>query len=235
MAVKLSRRQQEVLSKLLDLYHEGGEPIHYTALAKHLGVGPVSAYEMLRLLEQHGMVEAEHQRSETPSGPGRPSVVFRPTLSAIRRLRTLAGQQIRSPEEWEQVKARILQQIHRYQDKDHEVLLDELLAQVPDEPISMTNLANIATAILFNLHLMDEREDVVNVRQALSNKECSVVASLSALIGVGISLAISKRLYYRLGSLLLSRAGQILSAIGALNSEKLNRLADLLRDVVRAL
>ena len=82
---------------------------------------------------------------------------------------------------------------------------------------------------------MDEREDVVNVRQALSNKECSVVASLSALIGVGISLAISKRLYYRLGSLLLSRAGQILSAIGALNSEKLNRLADLLRDVVRAL
>lgn len=54
MSVKLSRRQQEVLSKLLDLYHEGGKPIHYAALAKHLGVGPVSAYETLRLLEEHG-------------------------------------------------------------------------------------------------------------------------------------------------------------------------------------
>lgn len=54
MSVRLSRRQQEVLSKLLDLYHEGGEPIHYATLAKHLGVGPVSAYEMLRLLEEHG-------------------------------------------------------------------------------------------------------------------------------------------------------------------------------------
>ncbi len=37
------------------------------------------------------MVEAEHQRSETPGGPGRPNVVFHPTLSAIRRMRTLAG------------------------------------------------------------------------------------------------------------------------------------------------
>jgi len=45
---------------------------------------------MLRLLEEHGMVEAENQRSETPGGPGHPNVVFHSTLSAIRRMRTLA-------------------------------------------------------------------------------------------------------------------------------------------------
>lgn len=234
MTVKLSRRQQEVLSKLLDLYHESSKPIHYTTLAKQIGVSPVSAYEMLRLLEAHGLVEAEFQRSESPSGPGRPMVAFRPTLATIRRLRTLAGRDIRNQEEWQQAKTRILRQIQEYQDQDLEKLLDELLEHVPEESVSFPGLANITTAILLNLNLMDEHEEATNVRKAFSNREMSVVTSLSALIGLGISLAISKRLYYRLGSLLLSRAGQILSAISALNSEKLNRLADLLRDVSRA-
>ncbi len=233
MSVKLTRRQQEVLSKLLDLYHEGGEPIHYATLAMRLKVSPVSAYEMLRLLEAHGMVEAEHQRSEQPAGPGRPTVAFRPSLAAIRKLRTLAGSDIRSREEWQQVKDRILEQIQNYQDQKLERLLDELLEHIPDEGISLPNLANITTAILLNLNLMNDREEIANVLKAFSNQELSVAASLSALIGVGFSQAISKRLYYRLGSLLLSRAGQILTAISTLNTDKLNRLADLMREVAR--
>ena len=234
MSVKLTRRQQEVLSKLLDLYHEGGEPIHYTTLAKHLRISPVSAYEMLRLLEAHGMVEAEHQRPDQPGGPGRPTIAFRPTLAAVRRLRTLAGSDIRNEEEWQQVKKRILQQIENYRDQDLESLLDKLLEHIPDENVSLPNLANITTAILLNLNLMDEHEDVTNMRKAFLNQELSVAASISALIGLGFSLAISKRLYFRLGSLLLSRAGQILSAVSTLNADRLNRLADLLREVVRA-
>ncbi|HMN00003.1 MAG TPA: hypothetical protein PKC99_13405 [Anaerolineales bacterium] len=231
MPVNLTRRQQEVLSKLLDLYHEGGEPIHYTTLAKHLRISPVSAYEMLRLLEAHGMVEAEHQRPDQPGGPGRPTIAFRPTLAAIRKLRTLAGSDLRNEEEWQQVKKRILQQIENYRDQDLESLLDKLLEHIPDENVSFPNLASITTAILLNLNLMDEHEDVTNVRKAFLNCEPSIAASLTALIGLGFSFAISKRLYYRLGSLLMSRAGQILASISALNAEKLNRLADLLREV----
>ncbi|CAG1014115.1 hypothetical protein ANAEL_04893 [Anaerolineales bacterium] len=231
MPVNLTRRQQEVLGKLLDLYHEGGEPIHYTTLAKHLQVSPVSAYEMLRLLEAHGMVEAKHQHPEQPGGPGRPTIAFRPTLAAIRRLRTLAGSDLRNEEEWQQVKKRILQQIENYRDQDLESLLDKLLEHIPDENVSFPNLASITTAILLNLNLMDEHEDVTNVRKAFLNCEPTVAASLTALIGLGFSFAISKRLYYRLGSLLMSRAGQILASISALNAEKLNRLADLLREV----
>lgn len=233
MSAKLTRRQQEVLSKLLDLYHEGGEPIHYTTLAKHLGVSPVSAYEMLRLLETHSLVEAEHQLSEPSGEPGRPMIVFRPTLSAIRKLRTLAGGDIRNQEEWQQIKSRILRQIQDYQNRDMEKILDQLLEHVPEETDSLSHLANIATAILLNLKSMERQAEIESVRTAFSNRELTVVASLSALIGMGCSLAISKRLYYRLGSLLLSRTGQIISAISALNQEKLNRLADLLREVSR--
>ncbi len=230
----LTRRQQEVLNKFLDLYHEGGEPVHYGMLAEHLGVGRVSAYEMLRLLEKHGLVEAEYQRPEETSGPGRSTVVFRPTLSATRRLRLLAGKDFRGQEEWEQVKTRILQQLQNSQNKDHEALLDELLEYVPDQPVSLSHLAEIATAILINLNFLEAKEEVANVQSALSKKELPGIAGLSALMGLGINFAISKRLYYRLGNLLLSRASQILSAITALNSERLNRLGELLREVARS-
>jgi hypothetical protein len=231
MDTKLSHRQQEVLNKLLDLYYEGGEPIHYTTLAKHLGVGGVSAYEMLRLLEKHGLVEAEYLRPEESSGPGRSMVVFRPTLSAARRLRLLAGKDIRGQEEWKEVKARILQQIQNYHDKDYKALMDELLEHVHDQPGSLPHLAGIATAILVNLKFLDAKEEVVNLKRALSKKELSGVASLSALIGLGLSFSISKRLYSRLESLLLNRAGQILSVIATLNTEAVSRLRSLLREV----
>jgi len=232
MTEKLSRRQKEVLAKLVDIYHEDGKPVHYTALAKRLGVSPVSAYEMLRLLEEYGMVESEYQRSETPSGPGRPMVAFHPSILAIRQLRTLAGSDVHNHEEWRQAEARILQQVQNCQDKDFEQVVEELLDNFPDESaVSLPNLANITTAIVLNLNQMDEQEELTNVQKAFSNQELPVAASLSALIGLGIHLAISKRLYYRLGSLLLSRAGQILSAVVALNPDKLNRLAELIREV----
>jgi DNA-binding PadR family transcriptional regulator len=235
MDIKLSRRQQEVLNKLLDLYYEGGEPIHYITLAKHLGVGGVSAYEMLRLLEKHGLVEAEYLRSDGSSGPGRSMVVFRPTLSAARRLRQLAGKDFRSQEEWEEVKNRILQQIQKYHDKDYEALMDELLEQVQDQPGSLPHLAGIATAILINLKYLDAKDEVKNLKKALAQKGLSGVASLSALIGLGLNLSISKRLYSRLESLLLNRTGQILSAIAILNTEAVSRLRSLLREVANNL
>ena len=51
MAIKLTRRQHQFLSQFLDFYHEVEQPIHYPDLADRLGIGNVTAYEMLRLLE----------------------------------------------------------------------------------------------------------------------------------------------------------------------------------------
>ena len=68
---KLTRRQQQFLSKFLDLYGKKRESLHYTALAEYIGVGKISAYEMLRLLEEHGLVEAEYELPANQRGPGR--------------------------------------------------------------------------------------------------------------------------------------------------------------------
>lgn len=47
----LTRRQQEYLSNLLDLCYQEDAPIHYSTVAECLGVGNVTAYEMMHLME----------------------------------------------------------------------------------------------------------------------------------------------------------------------------------------
>ncbi|MFH2040026.1 MAG: hypothetical protein ABIJ65_11390 [Chloroflexota bacterium] len=227
----LSHRQQEVLNKLVDLYYEAGEPIHYTTLAKHLGIGGVSTYEMLRLLEKHGLVEAEYQRPEAASVPGRSMVVFRPTPSAIQRLKLPVGKEGRGMEEWGLLKERILQQIQDHRGKNFKTLMDELLEHVHDQPGSLPNLAGIATAILVNLKFLNAKDEVSDLKSSLSTKGLPGVASLSALIGTGINFSISKRLYSGLQELLLNRAGQIMTAIATLNAEAVSRLRSLLGEV----
>ncbi|HEY72882.1 MAG TPA: Lrp/AsnC family transcriptional regulator, partial [Thermoflexia bacterium] len=60
--MKLSPRQRDFLVRLLDLYREAEGPVHYVDVARALDVNPVTAYEMLRLLENKGLARSETVR-----------------------------------------------------------------------------------------------------------------------------------------------------------------------------
>jgi predicted ArsR family transcriptional regulator len=51
-----------------------GESVHYSALADALGVSTISAYNMLRVLEQKGCMRASYELSGL--GVGRSAVLF---------------------------------------------------------------------------------------------------------------------------------------------------------------
>ena len=53
-------------------------PIHYSALAEHLGVSKITAYDMLRHLEEKGYISSHYQLEDEKTGPGRSKVVFSP-------------------------------------------------------------------------------------------------------------------------------------------------------------
>ena len=71
MKKKLTHRQQQFLSQFLDIYREMEHSVHYVAVAERLGIGKVTTYEMLRLLEEKGLVRAEYQTNPDQHGPGR--------------------------------------------------------------------------------------------------------------------------------------------------------------------
>ena len=55
--MKITRRQEEFVKKMLELRQEFDGPVHYSLLAERLGVSPLTAYDMLCLLEEKGFVD----------------------------------------------------------------------------------------------------------------------------------------------------------------------------------
>lgn len=134
--MNLTRRQETFMKKLLDLYKEVESPIHYSELADKLGVNRFTAYDMLRLLEEKGLVSSEYILNEEKTGPGRSTIVFMPTTRARQLMADLAGDT--GGMDWEQVKERILKTI---QDAEAELgvdkkLTDEVFARMPPEKSS---------------------------------------------------------------------------------------------------
>jgi hypothetical protein len=127
--MKLTRRQEAFIRKLLDVYREAQEPVHYSRLAERLGVSRFTAYDMLRLLEEKGFVSSDYQLSAHKSGPGRSEVVFLPTQLAHKLIAELGGT---SREDWEIVKQRVVDEVKSGQVRDREVV-QEMLARIPPE------------------------------------------------------------------------------------------------------
>ncbi len=127
--MKLTRRQEAFIRKLLDVYREAQEPVHYSRLAERLGVSRFTAYDMLRLLEEKGLVSSDYQLSAHKSGPGRSAVVFLPTQLAHKLIAELGGT---SRESWEIVKQRVVDEVKSGQVRDRE-LVQEMLARLPPE------------------------------------------------------------------------------------------------------
>ncbi|MFH0768828.1 MAG: hypothetical protein V1932_04595 [Chloroflexota bacterium] len=80
---RLTPRQRSFLTSFVHLFQETGEPLHYSVVAKHEGLRNSSAYDMLRLLEQKGLVGCEYLAPKPVTGPGRTNVVFSPTAEGL--------------------------------------------------------------------------------------------------------------------------------------------------------
>jgi len=147
--MRLTRRQEEFVHNLLDLYRELQEPIHYSALAERVGVSRFTAYDMLRLLEEKGLVKASYHLAEAKSGPGRAEVVYEPTARARVMMAELTGEV--EAEDWERVKERVLERLQKGEIRERE-LAAEMLARVPpDEPEVVRYCVEVITVIALRL------------------------------------------------------------------------------------
>jgi hypothetical protein len=129
--MKLTRRQEEFVTNLVDLSDEFDGPIHYSMLAERLGVSPFTAYDMLCLLEEKGMVTSEYQLATGKNGPGRAERLFCPSDSIEERKKALANEFGGRIPEREERKHFFLSGIQSGEVWKKE-LAEEILARVPD-------------------------------------------------------------------------------------------------------
>lgn len=229
--MKLTRRQQTVLSKFLDLYRQADEALHYTAVADHLGVNPVTAYDMLRLLEDRGLLVTEYELPSEREGGGRARVVFRPTAAAQALLDKLAGGEWQQ-EEWNLIKERILNALRAGKGSDYQDLLDDLLVRVAEQRSPLLYTAEMITAVILQAYQL--KDDVADSAffERLSNLGLPNDLGLNAFGGLAVGLSFVERANRRVTSVLLEQTGRYQEMIGQLNAKSRNRLTDFVGQVL---
>lgn len=228
--MKLTGRQQVFLSDFLDLYQEEKDSLHYTTVAKRLGIGRITAYDMLRLLEEKGLVTSEYV--VPTSGPGRSSIVFRPSEQGEGLVRQLAGKAW-DREEWETVKAHIIQALQAGQDSGYESLLEEILARLPERKVPLVYTAEMVTAIILSLHQLREEAPSSKLWERLRDLGLPEEVGLNALSGLAVGLSLVERANRRLTLKLLSAIRQYQDYLSDLSAEGRRRLSEFTAEVMR--
>jgi Mn-dependent DtxR family transcriptional regulator len=229
--MKLTGRQEEFLSKFLDLYRQSQEPLHYTRVAEVLGVGKISAYEMLRLLEERGLVRAQYVvRGDKGQATGRSTVVFVPTPQAHTLFSELAGEEWDTAE-WEAVKAHTLDALR--QRTDYQNLMEEILARLPERTAPLIYTAEMATAVILNLLLVEEDVPVSDLVERLKALGLPGEVGLNALSGLVVGLSLVERANRRLTGKLVEATQHYQSSLSHLGGDGKRHLSNFVQEVMR--
>ncbi len=228
--MKLSPRQRDFLSRLLDLCRETKAPVRYADVAYALDVRPVTAYEMLRLLEDKGMVRSEAVR---PQGhKGRSVVVFSPTERAISALGGLTGD-VPDEQAWKNTKANILTALDKSPDRQN--LLNELLLRIPEHKSPSLFAADMITAIILALYELRDTAAATGIFSGLRRFGPPGWAVLYSLAGFSLALSLVEKANRRTTSLLLSYSHQFRRHLDNLTGGEKARLSDFVYEVLQAL
>ncbi|MBI9045350.1 MAG: hypothetical protein JEZ06_12745 [Anaerolineaceae bacterium] len=231
MAKKLTARQKDFLSKFLDIYQKFDTPLHYVELANHLHLGKITVYEMLKLLEKRGMVKSEYHLSAENRGPGRSTVLFRPTKSATQLLNQLS---VGSGENdsWEIVKERMLSQIDKIDNDQYETLLNELLIRIPEQRSPLIYLTEMVTATILGVATIREKAEMNGLMDRLHSIGLPGEIGISALGGIGSALTMVEEINLRFSTFLLEQSGKYHENLVLLNTEKREQLSNFARQIV---
>lgn len=229
--MKLTRRQQTVLRQFLDVYREHGEALHYTVVAEHLDVSTVTAYDMLRLLEDRGLLASEFVPPSQGEGSGRARVVFRPTAAAQVLLNELAGETWQQ-EEWDTVKARMLDALHQGKGSDYQDLLDDLLLRITKQRSPLLYSAEMITAIILQAYQLEENAADSTFFERLRNLGLPDEVGLNTFAGLAVGLSFVERANRRVSSILLAQTSNYQEMLGRLSKQSRRRLGDFITQVM---
>lgn len=228
--MKLTGRQKVFLKNFLDLYREGDEPLHYTTVAERLGIGKVTAYDMLRLLEEKGLVHSEYVLPPSRSGAGRSSVVFRPTQQAQQVLMEFAGDAW-DQASWEEIKENILASLRKSEGNDYKELLEDILLRLDEQSSPLVAAAEWVTAVTLSLRQLQEDAFSSGWKERLRDIGFPGELGLEALGGFAVGLSFVERINRRLIGRLLRHVQSYQANLDRLTTLNRRRLADFAQEV----
>ena len=233
--MKLTRRQETFIRKLLDLYHEAEGPIHYSALADHIGVSKITAYDMLRHLEEKGYIISHYQLEDEKTGPGRSKVVFSPTELAHNMLAQMVGPL--EGADWEKVKEKVINRISPGEIPDADLkkgLFDRILDEENDD---IRYCLEVMTVLVFRMQKSKQRQFFIETLPLiLPPDETSNRSSLIMIGGFALGLLADESAQDQVWSQeLIDHVKQVQAIVSGMDEDSCRHLATSLSDIFTSL
>lgn len=222
------------MNDFLNYYQENGSEIHYVDTAEHLGIGRITAYEMLRLLEKYGLVESKFYLPKNKSGPGRAIVLFSPSPKGKSLIKEL-GEDTGQNESWEILKEQILNRIQQGKLEGFETLLGDLLSRIPDRKNSLTYLTEMTATLVLTLRTHLEGSHGKELEKYLQKIGLPGELGVNVLASMGMAFGLVEQANLRLGASLLKESIKYQQIFSEMNKETQKKLGTFAREVIKAL
>ena len=221
-------RQRVFLKRFIELYQKEGEAVHYSSVARCLGLSNSTAYDMLRLLEQKGLVNSKYLLPKPSPGPGRTSILFFPVEAAMSLFSHLAGGAA-DQQEWREVKAYIMRSLRQEKLLENGTLLRKLLEDMPKAHSPLVVSAEVITALLLGLRKAELGLGEENPINILLGEPVTKIG-MSMLAGFALSLYLTDQAGRKLLSNFESHMRRWELALQELSEESLMTLHQFTRD-----
>lgn len=185
----LTERQGEFLGKLVEIYRQGGEPVHYTRVADALGVSKWTAYDVMNVLEHKRMVVREYAVGDGLGLAGRSRVLFRPTEAGLASLAEESSAANDDDREWEETKERILTAIERHPASEYMLAAREVLGILDTRGSVRGQWASAMTALLLTADNLRCCMEQIPILRDVPVRVPSARARLTALAEVAATLS----------------------------------------------
>jgi hypothetical protein len=124
----LTRRREEFLAAVFDLYEDGRKPVHYTTVADKLGVSKWTSYDILCALADSGYLEVEHDAARKAGQPGRSMVMFRPSERAYSETGKMSS--VESRDDWVFMKEHLLGKVREAKKRGVKPVILETVSEI---------------------------------------------------------------------------------------------------------
>ncbi len=224
----LTPRQKQFYEALLALCCASGQSTHYSAVAGALGVSPFSAYDMLKVLEEKGIVASEYVLEGHTSGPGRSAIRFYPCKPSTDR-RAAGGAE---EAEWTGFRQRLLECLAEVRDGNVLEVLNEVLGRLAEQTSPLGYCTGVVAAFLVNLRAAGRHVlPGAQLRALVSGGE----VGLATLAGLSIGSSLERLRGVSGLEALVQSARRFQVQLAALNGEGRQRLGEFLREALVAI
>ena len=182
--MKLTKRRKEFLLTTIDLFHKTESPVHYSDVGKKLNVSKWTAYDVMKLMENHGLIKSVYSVSSKDRFPGRSSIMFYPLSSAYEVL-GIPESKIVETKEWLELRDNLLERIRMEKENNYHSLIEEIQKELKDIEIPLLYGAYVIV-LLLSIIAVFSQGNLENIKTIML---LSAKAEIKLLLFVGTSLA----------------------------------------------